>query len=63
MNEFEIIHFANGITLNGKLISETCSKALKAIENELPEEARNYEVYVHIINTCKEVLQGKRIVL
>lgn len=56
VNEFEIICFSNGITLNGGLISETCSKALKTIENELPEEACNYEVYIHIINTCKEKL-------
>lgn len=37
VNEFEIIYFSNGITLNGKLISKACSKALKAIENELPD--------------------------
>ena len=63
MNEFELMQFSNGIVLNGELISRICSKVLKEIENGLPEEARIYEVYVNIIDICKETLQEKKIVL
>ena len=55
--------FSNGFILSEKTIYEVCSKALKTIENELPEEARFLEVYYHIIDACKDVLKEKKIVL
>lgn len=63
MYEFQKIGFSNGVVLNGKLISQACSKALKAIESELPEEARFYEIYDFIIDTCKQELKEKKIIL
>ena len=37
------------------IIEKACSKALLAIENELPEEARFIEAYNQVIDSCKEM--------
>jgi len=59
----EVICFPNGLKLNGKLVFTACSKVLEAIKNELQEEAHLYEVYDYIIDTSKELLKEKKIVL
>ena len=53
----------NGSVLSGEIIEKACAKALEAIENELPEEARFFETYDLIIDNCKEVLKEKKIIL
>ena len=63
MNRLSQIKFSDELFLNGEAIYEACLKALEAIENELPEEARVYAVYYHVLESCKEVLQEKKIVL
>lgn len=63
MYEHQTVVFSNEISLNGKLVFQACSKALKAIESELPEEARSYEIYDFIIDTCKQKLKEKKIIL
>lgn len=63
MSPYTSIVYSNGYVMDGQEILDTCSKALEAIEKELPEEARFYEAYVQILDTCKEVLQTKKVVL
>lgn len=63
MSPYTSIVCSNGYAIEGQKILDACEKALEAIEKELPEEARFFEVYVQILDTCKEVLQGKKIVL
>lgn len=63
MEPFGSIKFSNGYVLSNCVIEKACLKALQAIENELPEEARFFEAYAQIIDNCKETLQGKKIVL
>lgn len=53
--------FSNGFVLDNTIILKVCNSALKAIENELPEEARFFEVYCQIIDDCKVVLKEKKI--
>ena len=53
----------NRTVLSGEVIEKACAKALKAIENELPEEARFFEAYDLIIDNCKEALKEKKIIL
>lgn len=59
----EMVKFSNGLALSGEIIERACLKALEAIENELPEEARFFEAYDSIIDNCKEILKGKKISL
>ncbi len=63
MEQFVSIKFSNGYVLSNGIIEKACSKALLAIENELPEEARFIEAYNQVIDSCKEMLQGKKVVL
>ena len=63
MDRVVSMRFNNGCVLDGSVIYKACSKALRAIENELPEEARSVEVYETIIDKCKEALREKRITL
>lgn len=63
MNRLASVRFANEFVLDGELISKVCLKVLKTIENELPEETHSYEVYEYMLDTSKEMLQEKKIVL
>ena len=63
MDRLSLIQFSDELSLNGEVIYGACLKALGAIENELPEEARVYSVYCHVIESCKEVLREMKVIL
>lgn len=63
MSPYTSIVCSNEYVMDGQKILDVCEKALEAIEKELPEEARFFEAYVHILDACKEVLQAKKVVL
>lgn len=57
------IQFSNGLVLKESIITQICEKVLLEIENELPEEARFYEVFSYVIDECKETLPRMKVVL
>lgn len=63
IQDIQLVMFESGVRLRKSSITNACKKALKAIENELPDEARSFEVYCHIIDVCKDVLQEQKVVL
>lgn len=46
-----------------RAMHRACEEALKAIEKELPEEARTYEMYSAVLEECSNSLKAKRVVL
>lgn len=63
INKFGSVSFSSGLILEEETIYKACLKALEAIENELPEEARFFEVYNRVIDDCKDVLKEKKVIL
>lgn len=57
------IKFDSGIVISNIAISKAVDCALKAIRNELPEEAQTYEVYDFIIKASADALKEKTIQL
>ena len=58
-----IIQYEGGTCANTKDMDRACEEALKAINKELPEEARTYEVYSAVLEKCTDCLKAKRVVL
>ena len=51
--------FSNSLVLDNTTILKACDNALKAIENELPEEAHTIEVYCYVLHETEERLKSK----
>lgn len=53
------VEFDSGIIIQSAVISKAANSALAAIKNELPEEARTYEICDYIIKASADALKEK----
>lgn len=55
-NSFELIKYGNSPALKGNTVNKAIFAALKAINEELPEEARTVGNFKGIIKDCENLL-------
>lgn len=59
----EYIRFNSGKVVSEDSIKTASDAALKAINNELPEEVHCYEAYKIVLERCKIELRERKIIL
>lgn len=58
-----IYQFDNELSVSEDYIIKAAKSAIKAICDELPEEAHRVDVITHVLNFCKEDLQRIKVKL
>ena len=59
----EIVVFSNDTSIEKELLESAAECALQAIKKELPPEVLSYEVCKYVLQTCRDRLKTKKIVL